>query len=117
MTSLNVKEDSNALKDLASVELARADENVVKKSKVALYLDRFNMRAQADISAASLENMSLFQFISRMDRHGSFVFALASTFSNGGRQPYPPRGSLGRDRVACVCAESDVPSVVEEKVR
>ena len=70
VTSLNVKEDSNALKDLASVELARADENVVKKSKVALYLDRFNMRAQADISAASLENMSLFQFISRMDRRG-----------------------------------------------
>ena len=70
VTSLNVKEDSNALKDLASVELARVDENVVKKSKVALYLDRFNMRAQADISAASLENMSLFQFISRTDRRG-----------------------------------------------
>ena len=70
VTSLNVKDDSSALKDLPSIELASAEENVVKKSKVAVYLDRFNMKAQVDISAASLENMSLFQFISRIDRRG-----------------------------------------------
>ena len=33
VTSLNVKEDSNALKDLASVALARVDENVVKRAR------------------------------------------------------------------------------------
>ena len=77
VTSLNVKDDSSALKDLPSIELASAEENVVKKSKVAVYLDRFNMKAQVDVSAASLENMSPFQFISRIDRRGK-SFALAN---------------------------------------
>ena len=75
ITSLNVKEDNSSLKDLNSVEKANVEENVVKKTPVTLYLSRLEMRRDPGISEASLIHMSLFQFMSCMDRRGKLLRA------------------------------------------
>ena len=73
VTSLNVKEDNSSLKDLNSIEKASVEENVVKKTPVTLYLSRLEMRRDPEISEASLIHMSLFQFMSSMDRRGKLL--------------------------------------------
>ena len=77
ITSLNVKEDNSSLKDLNSIEKANVEENVVKKTPVTLYLSRLEMRRDPEISEASLIHMSLFQFMSCMDRRGKLLRARA----------------------------------------
>ncbi len=68
VSSLNVKEDQQAFKTLTQVEQAKEEESVVQKNKVSIYVDRFNMKTEGRISEQTLEQMSLFQFYSRVER-------------------------------------------------
>ena len=70
VTSLNVKDDNQTFKDLNSIEKSKTEESVIQKSKVDIYLDRFNMKAAEGLTEACLDRMSLFQFMSRVDRRG-----------------------------------------------
>ena len=68
VSSLNVKEDQQAFKNLTQVEQAKEEESVVQKNKISIYVDRFNMKTEGRIPAQTLEQMSLFQFFSRVER-------------------------------------------------
>ena len=68
VSSLNVKEDQQTFKNLTQVEQAKEEENVLQKNKVSIYVDRFNMKTEGRISEQTLEQMSLFQFFSRVER-------------------------------------------------
>ena len=67
-SSLNVKEEQQAFKHLTQVEQAKEEESVLQKTKVSIYVDRFNMKTEGRISEQTLERMSLFQFNSRVER-------------------------------------------------
>ena len=63
---------------LNSIEKANVEENVCEEnSPVTLYLSRLEMRRDPEISEASLIHMSLFQFMSCMDRRGKLLRARA----------------------------------------
>ena len=79
VTSLNVKDDSKTFKDLNSIEKAKTEESVIQQNKVQIYLDRFNMKVADALTEASLANMSLFQFVSRVDRRGKSLHLRAKS--------------------------------------
>ena len=68
VSSLNVKEEQQAFKNLTQVEQAKEEESVVQKTKVSIYVDRFDMKTDGRMSEQTLEQMSLFQFNSRVER-------------------------------------------------
>ena len=79
VTSLNVKDDSKTFKDLNSIEKAKTEESVIQQNKAQIYLDRFNMKVADTLTEASLANMSLFQFVSRVDRRGKSLHLRAKS--------------------------------------
>ena len=79
VTSLNVKDDSKSFKDLNSIEKAKTEESVIQQNKVQIYLDRFNMKVAETLPEASLASMSLFQFVSRVDRRGKSLHLRAKS--------------------------------------
>ena len=79
VTSLNVKDDSKSFKDLNSIEKAKTEESVIQQNKVQIYLDRFNMKCAETLTDAALASMSLFQFVSRVDRRGKSLHLRAKS--------------------------------------
>ena len=77
VSSLNVKEEQQAFKHLAQVEQAKEEESVLQKTKVSIYVDRFNMKTEGRISEQTLERMSLFQFNSRVERRRNALYLRA----------------------------------------
>ena len=82
VTSLNVKDDSKSFKDLNSIEKAKTEESVIQQNKVQIYLDRFNMKVAETLPEASLASMSLFQFVSRVDRRGKSLHLRAKSLES-----------------------------------
>ena len=79
VASLNVKDDSKSFKGLNSIEKAKTEESVIQPNKVQIYLDRFNMKEAETLTEASLASMSLFQFVSRVDRRGKSLHLRAKS--------------------------------------
>ena len=77
VSSLNVKEEQQAFKHLTQVEQAKEEESVLQKTKVSIYVDRFNMKTEGRLSEQTLEQMSLFQFNSRVERRRNSLYLRA----------------------------------------